>query len=75
MDDQELGNTLGRIEAGVKENGARLDRHNDIHKVLDQKVIENSEGLVAIKAKAGLIAVIISSIIAIGGWLLRYTGK
>ena len=71
MDDQELGRTLGRIEAGVKENGNRLDRHNDVHKSLDSKVIENSEGLVAIKAKAGLIAIIISSIVAVASWLLR----
>jgi len=75
MNDKELGMVLGRIEAGVQENGKRLDRHNDIHRDLDKKVAETSEGLIAIKARAGLIAIIISSIVAIGGWLIRIANR
>ncbi len=57
------------------ENGRRLDRHNAVHDKLEAKVTENSEGLVAIKAKAGLIAIIISTIVGIGGWLIRVASR
>jgi len=72
MDDQQLGILLGEIKQGVKANGDRMDRHNKEHDKLDIKVDLNTEGLTAIKAKAGLIAFITSTVVAVFGWLLRY---
>jgi len=73
MNDQELI-LLGEIKKGVEENGKRMDRHNTAHTQWEAKITENSEGLVAIKSKAGIIAFIISLIVGAGSWFISLWG-
>jgi len=72
MDQQELGNTLGRIEAGVKGNGERLDRHNKVHETLDQRALETQKDVAVIKGKAAIIALLISLVVGIIGLIIRF---
>jgi len=74
MNDQELGMILGRIEAGVVENGRRLDRHNEDHRGLEEKVDRTERDVAVIQGKAGIVAVIVSSIIGLAGWLVFLFG-
>lgn len=74
MDDQELGMILGRIEAGVEENGRRLDRHNKVHEGLEATVQQNETNIAVIKGKAALIATLISLILGGAGWLIFFWG-
>jgi len=71
MDEQELGMILGRIEAGVKANGDRLDHQLlEINKI-DEKVIEAAKQIAVIKAKVAVIAVVISFGIGVVGLIIR----
>ncbi|OHD26025.1 MAG: hypothetical protein A2Y38_02465 [Spirochaetes bacterium GWB1_59_5] len=69
-----VGRLEGKIESGFKDLGNRMDRMIDAiygSEGIEPRLREVEGDVREIKAKAGMIAAIVSFVIGIGMWLLK----
>ena len=73
MNDDQLERTLGRIEEGIKNLNLRMAENN--HSLygdggIEPRVREVESDVKVMKAQAGMISFVVSTVVAVGGWFL-----